>query len=184
MKKLALLATALLFTSGLVFAQPQTKKAVKTEKNEMKTERVALKKLEGNMVSNQAKSNFEMDFGNVSGAQWKRVDTYDEVTFTANGVKEKAFYDGDGNLVGTTQKKTFADIPARAQKEIKEKYKDYSIGPVVFFDDNEANDTDMILWATQFDDEDLYFVELTKGPEKIIVKVDPSGGVGFFKKLS
>ena len=188
MKKLALFAMTFLFTAGFVFGQPQTNQGVKTEKkeskSEQKTERVALKKLEGNMVSDQAKNNFNMDFKNASGAEWKRVETFDEVTFTANGAKMKAFYDGEGNLVGTTQRKTFADLPAKGQKEIKERYKGYSIGPVVFFDDNVANETDMIMWATQFDDEDLYFVEMTKGSDKIIVKVDPSGGVGFFKKLS
>jgi hypothetical protein len=184
MKKLALFAMTFLFTAGLVLGQAQTKQAVKEVKKEMKTERVALRKLEGNIVSDQAKSNFNMDFKNASGAQWKRVDTFDEVAFTMNGAKMKAFYDGDGNLVGTTQIKTFKDVPAKGQKEIKEKYKDYSIGPVVFFDDNEVNETDMILWATQFDDEDLYFVELTKGTSKIIVKVDTDGEVYFFKKLS
>lgn len=188
MKKLALFAMTFLFTAGLVLGQAETKKEVKTEKKEvkkeMRTERVALKKLEGNIVSDQAKSNFNMDFKNASGAQWKRVETYDEVTFTMSGTKMKAFYDSEGNLVGTTQTKTFADVPAKGQKKIKEKYKDYSIGPVVFFDDNEANQTDMILWATQFDDEDLYFVELTKGTSKIIVEVGTDGEISFFKKLS
>jgi hypothetical protein len=96
----------------------------------------------------------------------------------------KAYYDYEGNLVGTTQKKAFADIPVKGQEEIKTKYKDYTIGDVTFFDDNEFNDTDMILWGLQFDDRDLYFVELTKGTGKIIVQVDAEARVSFFKKLS
>jgi hypothetical protein len=188
MKKLALLAMAFLFTAGLVLGQAQTKQAAKTEKKEVKkevkSERVALRKLEGNTVSELAKSNFNVDFPNASGAQWKRVDTFDEVQFTLNGVSMKGFYDGTGTLVGTTQSKTFADVPAKGQKEIKEKYSGYKIGPVTFFDDNEANETDMIMWGLQFDDEDLYFVELTKGASTLVVKVDSYGAVSFFKKLS
>ena len=57
-----------------------------------------------------------------------------------------AFYDENGDLVGTTYPKKFTDLPANAQMEIKTKYKDYKIGPVVLYDDNEANDTDMIMF--------------------------------------
>lgn len=186
MKRLALLTMSFLLVAGVAFGQPRKteKPMVKGTNEETQTKMVPLKKLEGNVVSELAKSNFNMDFKNVSDAQWKRTENYDEVSFTMNGAKMKAFYGDDGVLVGTTQRKTFADISPVAQKEIKEKYAGYTIGPVIFFDDNAASDTDMILWATQFNDEDLYFVELTKGTEKIIVKVNEENEVSFFKKLS
>ncbi len=186
MKRLALLTMSFLLVAGVAFGQPeQTEKPmVKGTKQEMKTEMVPLKKLKGNVVSELAKNNFNTDFKDVSDVQWKRSANYDEASFIMKGAKMKAFYGDDGVLVGTTQRKTFADISPKAQKEIKEKYAGYTIGPVVFFDDNAANDTDMILWATQFNDEDLYFVELTKGTEKIIVKVNEENEVSFFKKLS
>ena len=53
----------------------------------------------------------------------------------------------------------------------------------MFFDDNELNETDMILWAIQFDDKDLYFVELAKDANKIIVMCNLEGEVSFFKQL-
>ncbi len=65
----------------------------------------------------------------------------------------------------------FKDLPAKGQQEIKGKYKDYGIGSVIYFDDNEKIDSDMVLWATQFNDEDLYFAELTKANKKIIVRL-------------
>jgi hypothetical protein len=186
MKKLALIAMTLMFTMGVAFAQPQTmeKKEIKNDKSEIQTERVALRKLEGNEVSYQAKQNFNIDFKNAKDPMWKRVDTFDEVSFKLGNKNLKAYYDYDGKLVGTTQRETFADIPASAQKDIKEKYQGYTIGPVVFFKDNTANQTDMVLWATQFDDADNYFVEMDKGTEAIILKVDPYGMVSYFKKLS
>ena len=74
-------------------------------------------------------------------------------------------------------------MPAGGQKEIKKKYKDYSIGKVIFFDDNEFNEMDMLLYGLQFDDADNYFVELAKGTSKIMVKVNAAGDVSFFKQL-
>jgi hypothetical protein len=185
MKKLAVIAVTILFTSLATesFAQQKQNVAIKETKKELKEERKALRKLDGTVVSPAAKSNFNKDFPRASNAQWRRIDSYDEVAFTIDNKKYKSFYDYDANLVGTTSQKTFAELPARGQKEINEKYKDYKVGPILFFDDNEANATDMILYGTQFDDTDSYFVELTKGPEKIVVQMTSAGFVNFFKKL-
>ena len=92
MKKLALMAMTLMFTMGVAFAQPQTmeKKEIKNDKSEMKTERVALRKLEGNEVSYQAKQNFNIDFKNAKDPMWKRVDTFDEVSFKLGNKNLKA----------------------------------------------------------------------------------------------
>jgi hypothetical protein len=185
MKKLAILSGTLLFIVALAQVQAQKTEKEKGTKKEVKTERVALRKLEGTNVSVLAKNNFSKDFSDAKNVQSKRVNTFDEFLFTdKNGQEMKAYYDYEGNLVGTTQNKTFADIPAKAQKEIKARYKEYNIGDVTFFDDNEYNDTDMVLWGLQFDDKDLYFVELTKGTSKIIVQVDTEARVSLFKKLS
>ena len=93
------------------------------------------------------------------------------------------YYDSNGKLIGTTSSKAFTDVPAKGQQEIKTKYKDYTAGPVIFYDDNEENDTDMILWGLQFNDADNYFVELTKGNSKLIIRVDTAGGISLFKQL-
>jgi len=189
MKKLAILSFAFLFVLSGVSGQVQkTEKEQKKEqkketKKVEKSERVPLKKLEGTVVSPKAKSSFASDFGTVTNVQWKRVDTFDEVTFSSDGKVIKAFYDTDGTLVGTVQDKILADIPEKGQQAIKSKYPDYTIGRVILFDDNEANETDMILYGVQFDDSDNYFVELTKGTQKIVVKVDVTGALSLFKRL-
>jgi hypothetical protein len=190
MKKLVVLSISVFFV--LVFfqlpAQVVNKDVIKTEikgaKKEIKTERKELRKLEGgSAVSNQTKSAFFADFGNVPDVKWKRAVYLDEAVFTKDGKELKAYYDFYSKLVGTTSIKTFADIPLNAQKEIKSKYKDYTIGIVVFFDDNEANETDMLLWNTQFSDADNYFVELSKDKKNIVLQVNVEGEVFFFKEL-
>jgi hypothetical protein len=176
MKKLTVLSMMFLFMASVVMGQES--------KLELKGERVPLKKLAGNMVNEKAKGSFNVDFPNVTNVKWQRVGYYDEVMFTKDGKQMKGYYDTESNLVGTTQNKTFADLPMKGQQEIKTKYPDYSIGPVLFFDDNEACQTDMILWNIQFDDVDSYFVELNKGTSKLVVQVFINGSISLFKKLS
>jgi len=194
MKKLAVLSLTFLLAMGVVRIQAQdpqkekaaikeTRKVVKTEKKELKTERKALRKLNGNEVNTISKNSFYADFGDLPNAKWHKSIYFDEVTFTKDGHEMTAFYDFDGKLVGTTSLKTFSDVPVNGQKEIKKMYKDYYVGPVIFFDDNEFNDTDMMLYGLQFDDEDNYFVELAKGNSKIMVRVNTTGNVFFYKQL-
>lgn len=179
-------ALTLLFSLAVIQTQAQVSQEraqINKTKKELKTERETLRKLEGTKVSELAKTHFNTDFGKVSDPVWKRVGSYDEVSYMKNGKKMESFYDYNANLVGTSRNIKFADLPAKGQKEIKTKYKDYKVGQAIFFDDNEVNETDMILYGVQFDDEDKYFVELTKGTEKIVVNVTPAGFVSYFKKL-
>lgn len=186
MKKVVIFAMTVLFALTVLQTQAQVKqenKKVKETKKELKTERKALRKLEGTQVSELAKTHFKSDFSNATNVVWKRFDTFDQATFIKDGQKMTAFYDESSNLVGTTAPKKFTDLPAKAQQEIRTKYKDYTVGAVVFYDDNEANETDMILYRTQFDDADTYFVELTKANKTTVLQVDMGGVITFFKNI-
>lgn len=192
MKKLAILSMTLLLALSLGQLQAQvkereaikeTKKVIKTEKKELKTEKKALRKLESTTVNPKSLTSFYSNFGDVPNVKWRSTVYFDEATFMREGKEMTAFFDFYGTLVGTTTVRTFADIPAKGQAEIKKMYSDYTIGPVIFYDDNEFNESDMMLYNLQFDDEDMYFVELTKGTNKIVVKVNMGGMVSFFKQL-
>ena len=58
---------------------------------------------------------------------------FDEAVFTKNGKTMTAWYDFYENLVGTTSKASFADLPAEGQKAIKTRYKDYTMWEQSFF---------------------------------------------------
>ncbi len=189
MKKLARLSMTILFAMAFIQLPAKgvrkeiLKSAITKERKEIKTERQQLRKLEGSSVDQFTKEAFFTDFGNHSDVQWKRADYLDEAVFTKDGKQMKAYYDFDSKLVGTTTMKTFTDIPQYAQTEIKTKYKDYTIGPVVFFEDNAENEMNMMLWGTQFEDADNYFVELSKADNHIVLEVNPKGEIFFFKKI-
>lgn len=75
-------------------------------------------------------------------------------------------------------------LPAKAQQEIIKHYTNYEKAPVIFYDDNEYNDTDMILYGLQFQDEDNYFIELAdKKGRPIVLKVTPGGEVSYFTDM-
>lgn len=199
MKKVFVFSLAFLFSICLVFGQvekkekeliKETKKElkegsgdVKSERKQLKAEERELRSLEGDDVSNMSKQSFYADFGDVPNVKWNRVELYDEATFMKDGKEMKAFYDFDSKLVGTTQNVTFADLPENAQKEIKKEYKDYEIGSVVFFDNNEVNEGLVLLYGVQFESQDNYFVEMTKGTKKFILQVIDSGEVFFYEDI-
>jgi hypothetical protein len=193
MKKLFFLSAATFILVAAAHAQTNValvKNEIKSDKKqelamkkEKREERKELKKLEGKVVSDQSKQAFYRDFGKAPVSKWKRNANFDEATFIKDGEVTTAYYDADSKLVGTTSQKTFADLPAAAQKSINAKYKGYSKAGVVFFDDNEANETDMIMYGTQLDDADNYFVELEKDNKGIILQVDMRGNVTFFKQV-
>jgi hypothetical protein len=181
MKRLAALSIALFFVMAI--GQAQTQIANMGTKNEKQTERTAIKEILGKQLNPISMNSFSTQFGNLTDVKWLRTVNFDIAIFTNNGREMKAYYDSDGNLVGTTEYKTFNDLPAKGQKYILAKYKDYSVGPVIFYDDNTENGSEMFLYGIQFADADNYFVELAKGDLKIVVQVTPEGNVSFFKKL-
>ena len=195
MKKLILVsATALLSCSAAVNAQNDNLTAQNdiavvgsnspSEKIVNSNEAVRTKRLDRSRVSYQSQQQFYTDFGAIPGAVWERDGLFDKVIFNENGVTKKAFYDMDGSLVGTIVDKSFSDLPANAQRYIDKKYAGYAKGDVVFFDDNELNSTDMILYGDSFEDEDNYFIELSRDNKDIVLEVNMNGNVKYFKDIS
>jgi len=175
----------MLLSATLMYGQVQ--KAEKKESKEMKkaqkTNMVPLKKLEGKGVSQLSEDNFKIDFPGIMPTKWERSEYFNEAIYTKDGKNYRAYYDIEGKLVGTTTRVKFTDIPESAQKEIKAQYKDYTIGPVIFYDDNEMNSSDMFLYGQQFEDANNYFVELTKGQEKVVIQATPEGNVFFLTDM-
>ena len=155
-------------------------KALNVEKRE---ERHAVKKSKGKLVSYMAKEQFKSDFGNIPEVIWRSEANFDVATFKKHGVVESAYYDYYAELVGTTIQKSFEDLPLKAQEYINKHYGDYTKGDVILFDDNEYSETDMMLYSLQFEDQDNYFIELTKGDKRIVLESDLSGDVTYFTHM-
>ncbi|MBS1747824.1 MAG: hypothetical protein JST21_16795 [Bacteroidetes bacterium] len=184
MKKAFIVLTAALTTLTFtnINAQPYT--TAKAVREDIKSDRITLRKLRGTEVSNFSKQNFETRFPKATNVTWIREDYFDVASYTMNNKSMKAYYDEDSHLVGTISPSTFDKLPISARNYIGKHYKGYSPEKVIFYDDNEANSTDMIMYNTQFEDMDSYFVELSNGTHEIVLHVFKDGNVMFFKSLS
>lgn len=183
MKKILIVLLAA-FATAYANAAPTFDSTKKEIKEERKSARITLRKLKGSEVSFFSKENFQKDFKNPANVSWSRDDYFDIISFTLDNKNMKAYYDHAGELVGTISPSSFASLPDMAQKYINKHYGDYTVQKVIFFDDNEANFTDMIMYDMQFEDSDSYFVELSNGKSQIVLHVFNSGDVDFLKKLS
>jgi len=190
MKNVIIIGSLLVFTATTAFAQDEmvynepagfilhkTTKAQREENRLKRREKAAIS------PSYMTEQNFMIDFPKATNVSWKRAD-FEEASFTWNGKEMNAFYDLDNTLIGTTSPASYSDLPANAQKEIEKFYKGYTPKSVILYDDNEFNDTDMILYGNQFEDEDNYFVEMTNNNKTVVLQVNMEGFVSFFKDIS
>jgi hypothetical protein len=139
-------------------------------------------------VSFMSKQNFASDFGNLHNVAWVHRDGFDEATFRKGGKTETAFYDDNSKLVGTTTPKSFIDLPLKARRYIDGKYIDYIKGPVIFFKDNELNNSPMSIYDQMLNNMDSYFIELKKYSNekvsnKIVLQILPDGSVYYFTTI-
>ena len=188
MKKIFLAMTIMLTAASVTLAHTSAdrreRREERGERREIRSDYHKIRRDENRAkVSYFTRNNFAKDFPDAKNVRYVKTKNFDEVLFTSGRDNLIAYYDNETNLVGTTQKLAFSDLPGNAQKEIHKKYSEYGVAEVMKFDDNETNDTDMILFGTAFDDADNYFVELKNDRKDIILKINTYGLVSFFKEL-
>lgn len=154
----------------------------KTEKKEARKEH---RQMEASEATFKAKQAFLSDNGNVPISKSGAIDGISFFTYKKEGKPLTAYYDENAQLAGTIQKKTYADIPLKAKKEIAKWYKGYAPTSVLFLDDNETNINNLILYGMDSGNEDSYFVEMSDPitNKKIVVKVNMNGEVSYFIRL-
>jgi hypothetical protein len=183
MKKILLPLTLGLLLTSVTYASKENriaKKEARKEKKEMRIERRSIRNAE---VAYMTEQHFAIDFPSAMDVSFERSKWFDEVNFSMNGISQKAFYDVNSELVGTTNKELFTNLPLSAQNDIKKWYGDYKVKEVIMFHDNETNDSDMIIFGSAFEDADNYFVSLEKGAKEIVLKVNPQGTVSYYTQI-
>ena len=181
MKQFFLASTVILLTSVSLHTMAQSGATLQVaNKKELKKEARAVRKTE---VGERTLSQFSIDFPGAKKLASGVTGNMSVIAFVQNGVEYKAYYDIDNKLVGTTTNKLTSDLPATALKSIKKNYPGYTITHVILFDDNDANDSDMLLYGRQFEDADNYFPELQRDGKSIVLQVRTNGQVYFFKNL-
>src|SRR5260221_10705151 len=136
MKNRLIAGSVLLLCTTAAIAQSESG-AGGNEKETRRELRKAERDLKRNerMVSYQSNQAFMRDFPDATNVNWRVTDSFEEATFDSNGITLTAYYDANNELVGTTTEKTFADIPEKAQEQIKKFYSGYNPLSVIMFDD-------------------------------------------------
>lgn len=188
MRKLVFLVIAFLLTLNIGSFSQDLKnspndKNKKEKRIDKRSDRRELKKLQGTKVSEISMKNFKIDFANATNVKWVRTPNYDIATFNLKMKEIRAYYDFEGKLVGTTEYKTKDDLPDRGMTNLQKKYKDYTIGRIIYFNNNHVSSSPMVLWGTEIEDRSSFFVELANGIKKLVVNIDHGGNVKLFKQL-
>jgi len=175
MKKLILGSLTFLFVLGMVqFVAVSATNKVLTAKETGYAGKYS-KTYETGNVKAATKRKFNADFGSIPNVIWEKSKTLDKVTFVRDGYKMVAYYNSHSRLVGTGSAGTMSGMSGQTLAGIKTMYKDYSIGSVIFFDNNEANITSKLVYGIRLKEEN-YLVELSSETRKIIVRVNVIGG--------
>ncbi|GAA4913656.1 hypothetical protein [Mucilaginibacter defluvii] len=119
-------------------------------------------------VSYAVVNQFKSDFRDAENVTWTVTETTQKAEFTLDGVKMTAFYNLNGEYMGTTKQVAYKAISARAQKEIANRYKGYTVGQVI-----ELNSGDGI----------QHFVDLKSSKDEILVRVAPTSAVYYFQQV-
>lgn len=126
-------------------------------------------------VSYTVLNQFTSDFADAKNIEWTINKNFQKADFIANNTKMTAFYNLQGEFVALTQDIDAKAIPAKAQKEIDEKYKGYTVSEVILVQNNTDLNSDA--------DESAYFVDLKNDTKEVLVKITPEAHIAFYKQV-
>lgn len=111
---------------------------------------------------------FYKDFATAKDIGWTKSDQYYVATFSLDGTIMYAWYDENGNSVGTFRNMISSELPLRVQTELRTKYGSMWISEL--FEFSTADNTG-------------YFVTLENADQKITLKSDNGGKLEVYRKI-
>jgi hypothetical protein len=110
---------------------------------------------------------FQTDFKHATNVEWQERRDFVKVNFIFNGSRVEAYYELDGELIGTARTILFDQLPVVSLKEIETRFPGSA-----FYD------------LTEYDKrgEIFYMLTVEQGSKKLTVRVFPSGDVTVEKK--
>jgi hypothetical protein len=121
-------------------------------------------------VSTKVTEHFAASFKNANNVSWKADGRYDKVSFVLAGEKVDAFYDTEGDLIGTSRTLAFDKLPKSALETITTKYTypEYQLKDCIEF--------------TNSSKEKNFYVSLERKNETIVLEINKVGGVSVFAR--
>lgn len=118
-------------------------------------------------VSFRVLNAFEKQFEGATDVNWSVTADYTKVQFTLEGEKVEAFFNNNGDVIGTSRKTEFKRLPLSAIQKIKKNYAKYQVTETIEFELN---------------GERKYFVSVESHSDRKILEVSLYGEVSLFDK--
>ena len=122
-------------------------------------------------ISAKVTNHFTNTFTKAQNVSWKTDEHFDKVSFVLNNEKVDAFYDMQGELMGTSKAIAFDKLPKSAIQTITTKYTfpDYQVKECIEFLNVNNNETN-------------YYVSFAAKNENIALEITRTGSVSVFSK--
>lgn len=109
-------------------------------------------------------------FNKSKQVSWESKPEYKQASFSFKNTIASAFYSADENeLIGFGIQFKANDLPEGISNIIKNKYSDWNITDALMFIDPSGNID--------------YYTEVTKNGKKMVLKINPSGRIGFYASM-
>ncbi|MDI3318600.1 hypothetical protein [Pinibacter soli] len=120
-------------------------------------------------VNQKILNSFKKDFSTAINVQWKALEeTVYQAEFSYNGELFNAYYNEDGELIGSARFINKGNMPLLISKSLQEKYGNFLIRTAIEY--NNGNETS-------------YFITMVSQCKSVIVQASPSGSLSVVKKF-
>lgn len=121
-------------------------------------------------ISSKVNEHFTASFSKAKNVSWNSSERFDKVSFMLNNEKVFAFYDTDGELIGTSRTMAFDKLPKSALENITSKYlyPEYQL-------------KDCIEFTTAFNEKN-YYVSMDRKNETVVLEITKGGAVSVFAR--
>ena len=112
---------------------------------------------------------FNKAFPQATEVVYKVTEKFTEVSFTWHNMQLQAFYDLDGNSIGTSRHIAVKDLPLTYLLNIRREYPDYVPTEAIEFDHTDAGLN--------------YYVTVVSAQKAYVLEVSSNGTISVFKKM-
>ena len=107
-------------------------------------------------VNSSTQRSFRNEFSEAKDVQWSKAGSFAKASFIFNKQSTEAFFNDEGDLIGTSHAISLDELPTAAKRTFAEKYGDYVV-------------KEAILFAGM--DESAYYISAQKEEATVILKV-------------
>lgn len=122
---------------------------------------------DANKISYRVMNSFKSQFNQADNVTWTLRENFAKATFKQEGKTIEAFYNLNGESIGTSKHISVDELPTNAKRVLAKRYNGYNVTEAIQFDGI---------------DENAYYVSVENDSEKVVLKVDSFDSVSLYKK--